>query len=146
MKKFFLAAAFIVTAATTVLANDNENNAAVSSLLKKDFPAASNISYKEGKTFTTVSFVWNNQRLQAFYDNDGNKIGISRAIQLQSLPMSAYSTIQTKYAGYAATEAIEMDNTQDGVSYYVSLQNDTERLILHVTTTGELSVFRKTSL
>lgn len=142
MKKFLLAALLFATAATTAIAS-NKDYKAVSNLLKRDFPAASNISYKEGKDFTTVNFVWNNQRLQAFYDHEGNKIGTSRAIQLDALPMKAYQAIQEKYAGYTATEAIEMDYVQQEVYYYVSLQNEKQKLILQISSYGEVSVFKK---
>ena len=145
MKKIILAAIILVSVAASAMANDNINNAA-SNLVKKDFPSATNISYKEAKDYTVVSFDVNNQRMQAFYDNSGNKISTSRNIKTETLPGEANATIAKNYAGFTATEAIEMNNEQDGITYYVYLQNAQQKVILQIDTDGDVTVFKKTNL
>lgn len=143
MKKIILAALIVVSASFSAMANDNINTTTASNLVKKDFPAATDITYKEAKDYTVVSFAVNSQRMQAFYDNNGVKIGTSRTIQLKELPGDAAAVIAAQYAAYTATEAIEMKSEADGTSYFVHLQNNQQKMILQIDTDGDISVFKK---
>ncbi|RFM28582.1 hypothetical protein [Deminuibacter soli] len=142
MKKLILAAALFVFAINAAMAANIENTYA-SSLVKKEFPGASNITAKENEDMITVNFMVNDQRMQAFYDKEGHKLGSSRAVQLQNLPLNAYKVITTKYADYTATEAVELNHEETGHHYYVSLQNETGKVILQVDDAGTVSIFKK---
>ena len=87
----------------------------------------------------------NEQRMEAYYDNDGELIGTSRATTLDFLPAKATKQIDEKYAGYKTEEVVEFDSVKDGLSYYVSLTNDTNKVVLQVSSEGSVSVYKKTS-
>ncbi len=147
MKKLFTAACLLILAAGSALANtNNAEEARLNRQFHAEYPGASHVSYQSAKDHVTVHFVLDKQAMQAFYDNEGNKIGTSRAIQLNTLPLAAQRTIAEKYQDYTATEAIEFDHVQTGLNYYVSLQNSSQRVILNISAEGEVSVFKKARL
>lgn len=145
MKKFILSAIAMIVIAGTAMAN-NTVNEKVTALFKAAFPGATNVNWKTTDDYTTVSFTVNSQNMQVFYDNDGAEFATTRAIQLNSLPMRALITLQNKYSDYTATEAIEFNHAQDGRCYYVSLNNDKQKLIVKISGQGEVSVFKKSNL
>jgi hypothetical protein len=147
MKKLITTVLFTGMLTTAVLAGPGAtNNTRINSLFEAEYPGAEKISYHTKQDFTTIHFTWNKQRMQAFYDADGNKIGTSRTISLNSLPLRAQKSIAEQYNRYVATEAIEFEYPQEGNAYFVSLQHqDTQqKLILQVSGQGELSVFKRT--
>lgn len=146
MKKFFTTALLALVVTASALAGNTAENAKVNRVFKAEYPEAEHISYKSGKDYVVINFVQHQQQMQAFYDNDGNKIGTSRAISLNSLPLPAQKKLAEKYKDYTTTEAIEFDNVQEGIGYYVSLQNSAQKIILHISSQGEISTFRKSSL
>jgi hypothetical protein len=146
MKKFITTALLTVALISGAFAANDAASRKAESKFNAAYPNAENIRLSSSNDHTTISFRWNGQEMKAFYDNDGNEIATTRTIQLSNLPSRAQKNIRQKYEGYVATEAIEMDHVQEGVSYYVSLQNDTTKIILQVSSQGETSVFKKAKL
>ena len=107
------------------------------------FPQAYAIAYKVNEKFTEVSFTWNNLQLEAFIDLDGNLIATSRKIPLQSLPIGLQINIRNQYPGGVCADAIEFNNAETGLCYYVTVVNPEKTYILHVTPDGLIDVFKK---
>ena len=82
--------------------------------------------------------------MQAFY-NEGELVATSRAISYQQLPSRAVTTLQSKYSNYTTTEVIELDHNVEGSTYYVSLENNSQKVVVKVSTTGDVSVFKKSA-
>lgn len=146
MKKFFTTALLTVTLISGAFAGNNAAGTKAESAFKAAYPNAQHVCLTDKDDHTTISFSWNGQKMQAFYDNEGNELATSRNIELGNLPARAQKAIASKYSDYTATEAIELDHVQNGLSYYVSLQNETTKIILEVSSQGELSVFKKNKL
>ncbi|RFM28899.1 hypothetical protein [Deminuibacter soli] len=141
MKKIILAAIIAISLTATAFAGTTNDK--VSTTFKKAWPAASITSWKVNGMITTISFTVDNLNMQAFYDEEGNFMGTSRPVQLTELPAAAQTTIKDKYQDYTATEAIEMNSTTAGFNYYVSLEKDTQKLILQVAQDGSVKTFKK---
>ncbi|MFL9485361.1 hypothetical protein ACI6Q2_21445 [Chitinophagaceae bacterium LWZ2-11] len=142
MKKLIIAAAFVLTVLTGAIAAPASFKGEVH--FKANYPKATNISYKMVGTLTEVNFTLNGQDLQAFYNEDGSLVATSKRIKLADLPLRAQAEIQSKYKDFDVREIIEMDQEEEGVSFYASLENDTKKLILNVTTQGNVNVFKRT--
>lgn len=110
---------------------------------KHQFPQATDITYKVKGQFTEVNFIWNGMQLQAFYDLEGNPLGTARAISRDNLPLGAQISLQRQYAGAVISNAIEYDDSSDGLCYYVTVEGPKMTYLLHVSTSGEISVFKK---
>jgi hypothetical protein len=110
---------------------------------KHQFPDATNISYKVKGEFTEVNFIWNAMRLQAFFDHDGNLLATCRPIGVGDLSLSAQLSLRDQYPGYVEREAIEYNDADAGVSYYVTMVGPKTSYLLCVSTGGQISVFKK---
>jgi hypothetical protein len=140
MKKLILAALIVISSATAMA--QTGGNKKVNVNFKTAFPEASNVSWTQKKSFVVISFTEYSQPVQAYFDYDGNKIAVTRNVLLNNLTMPALSAIQKKYIGYDYVGGVEMDHSDDGHSYYVSMQKDTRRVILRVSLDGDMKVFK----
>ena len=110
---------------------------------ERKFPQATEVECKVNRQFTEVSFVWNGIRLQAFYDMDGQPVGTSRLVNLNNLPLFVQMSLKNEYPSYTVTEAAEFTDADDGLSYYVAVIGLRSSYLLHVSTSGTISVFKK---
>lgn len=110
---------------------------------RRQFPRATDINYKVKGQFTEVNFIWNGLQLQAFYDQEGNPLATIRTISRDNLPLSVQINLQKEYAAGVITGAIEFTDATDGLSYYVTVASPKMTCLLHVSTSGEISVFKK---
>jgi hypothetical protein len=109
----------------------------------RQFPQATAVNYKVKGQFTVVNFTWNGLQLQAFYDHDGNPLATARTIDKNNLPVNVQLNLQKNYSDGVVTAAIEYTDTTDGLSYYVTLATPKSTYLLHVSTSGDVSVFKK---
>jgi len=142
MKKIFIAATLIAALTTSAIASPRTDAKALKHLTSQ-FKDATNISWKTTDNYTKATFNWNSQVIEVFYNNDGEHIATGRHISEDALPLNALKVINDKYKDYKPSEAIEMDNVESGTDYYVSLVKDQEKVILQVSPSGSVSVFKK---
>jgi hypothetical protein len=146
MKKFLTTALLAVTLITSAFAftpDPNKLNQKVIANFKQEYADATDVEWTVKPSFAKVTFTLNNQTNNAFYDLQGNFIGCSHAISLESLPTHAKRSFAKKYAEYTVKEAIQFDGT-DETTYYISAENDSHAVILKVSE-GMLSVYKKTN-
>jgi len=140
---------FIATAASLAIAigafakGTSATNTVAFKQLKAEFKDAANVTWSSTQTnLTEASFEWNGQKLHAFYNADGDQVAVSREVSDDKLPLKAMQTIKSKYDGYKTLEAIEYNSAEEGLSYYVSLENANKKVILKVSVEGSVSVFK----
>lgn len=145
MKQISMAVILFLTVIGSTYANRNNETPSFkgSEHFKQAFPQATEVNYKVKGEYTEVNFIWNGLQLQAFYDMEGNPVGTSRQIDIANLPLSVQISLKKQYPGSTTTEAIEFDNPNDGLSYYVTAVDSKATYVLHVSTAGEISVFKK---
>ena len=114
-----------------------------SSNFKHQYPQATYVTYKVKGQFTEVNFIWDNMKLQAFYDLEGNLLATCRPVAVSNLPVAAQLTLKEQYPTGVATDAIEYNDPNDGVSYYVNVIGPKNSYLLRVSTSGNISVFKK---
>jgi len=141
--KLFIATAASLAIAIGAFAKGTETTKAIAvKQLKSEFSDASNVTWSSQKNLTEASFEWNGQKLHAFYNADGDQIAVSREVSEDKLPLKALQAIKTKYSGFTTTEAIEYNSAEEGLSYYVSLENNNKKIILRVSPEGSVSDFK----
>jgi hypothetical protein len=141
-KKLFVACIAILFIAVNAFANGEEASTKAISNLKKEYKDATNIQWKVTPQYTKAAFTWNSQHLEVFYNNDGETIAESKFINTNELPLKAQQFINKKYADYTITEAVEFNNEESGMCYYVLLNKDKSKQILKIATDGTASLFR----
>ncbi len=142
MKKLFIALFMLAALATGAFAKAPGVNSKAVSHLKTAFKDAQDVEWKTKGNFLEAIFKWNGQELNAFYSTDGNYVAVSRVITLDRLPLAALQAIHQKYQDYKATEVIEFNSSEDGLSYYVSLETNIKKIILQVSSEGGTSVYK----
>ncbi|BAV04831.1 hypothetical protein SAMN05421788_11849 [Filimonas lacunae] len=143
MKKFIIAAiAFISMTSMALAAGNNEKTL---DLFKASYPEAKKIHYKTVGDLLCVHFVLDSTQMEAFYNEEGEQVAISKVISYQNLPALAISNIENNYSGYTVTEVIEMEHNATGTSYFVSLVNNEQKVITQVSLNGKISLFRKSA-
>ena len=144
MKKVTIIALMVITIASSAFAGDNSTlNFKGADAFKKTFPQATEVTYTVKKEFTEVNFIWHSLKLQAFFDRQGNYIGLSREISVKDMPLSYVININKEYKDFEITEAIEFDHAENGLSYYVTVVKEDRKYVLNVATDGTISVFKK---
>lgn len=141
--KLFLATAAALTMGVSAFAKEPETvNAKAQKQLNVEFKDAQKITWSTKANLLEASFEWNGQKLHTFYNEDGEQVALSREISLDKLPIKALQAVKEKYSDYKASEAIELNSTEGGLSYYLSLENGNRKVILSVSPEGSVSVFK----
>ena len=142
MKKLFVAVLLTVAATAGAFAAPAKVNPTVLSSFKADFANAANVKWQIERDFIKAEFTTGTARMEAYYNADGNIIATSKSISLNEIPVNAKRSFAKKFAGYNATEAIKFTGF-DETAYYISGENDKEKVILKVDENNQVSVYTK---
>jgi hypothetical protein len=144
MKKTILAVAMMLMAGLTgAFAKDDEGiSKEIASSFSKDFGSATNVSWNKQKDFSKATFTLNNQIMFAYYDEGGSLIASARNILSEQLPINLLNNLKKDYGNYWISELFEMDKDAQ-TSYYVTLENADETLILKSTSFSDWSTYKR---
>ena len=130
MKKTILSLAIVLAVFSTAFANSptGRNDRAVAAF-HKDFHKASNVSFVATDNYVMATFLMDKETLFAYYDFDGNLIGLVQHILTSSLPDNLRKDIKKHYGNYWVSELFQVTN-DNGVYYYILLKNADENIVL----------------
>ncbi|MDB5249567.1 MAG: hypothetical protein JWQ40_3961 [Segetibacter sp.] len=144
MKKLFIAALLALSVVTGAFAADTKKvSKIVLNNFSSEFKDAGNIAWAAVGEYAKATFTLNNQRMEAFYNWNGEMIGTSKAITLEQLPTNAKRNFARKFDGYAVKEAIRFEGTEEA-AYYISAENEKEALIIKIADSSDVSIFSRT--
>ena len=144
MKKSILMWAMMLTMGlTSAFANNEEtvNQRAVSSF-KKDFNHAQDVKWESSKDFSKATFTINGQVMFAYYSQTGDLMAVTRNIVSSSLPINLLANLKKSYNAYWITDLFEVSSSTDA-SYYVTLENADQRLVLKSNGISTWEVYKK---
>jgi hypothetical protein len=130
MKKTILSLAIGLAAFSSAFAKapDSANDRAVASF-QKDFHQASAVRWDVTNNYVMATFELDKQIQYAYYDFQGNLIGVVRHMLTSSLPEDLNKEIKKHYANYWVSELFQV-TSEHGVYYYIQLKNGDETLVL----------------
>ena len=138
MKKTILAWAVMLTVGlTSAFANKSEDiNQNAIAAFRNDFTTATNVSWQQGKDYVKATFSLNDQIMYAFYNQQGELLGVMRHLLVNQIPLNLSKDIKKTYLSeYWISDLIEM--SADGQThYYISLENGDETVILKSDASG----------
>ena len=140
MKKMILVLAVIVSA-MSAFASDEKVNAKVLQAFQTEFNVAKNVSWTTGENYFKAEFVFNNQRVQAFYSVEGELLGLTRYITLPDLPLSLQANLKKNYSDYWISDVFEVSKS-DATGYYITLEDADTRLVMKSTDGEEWTVYK----
>jgi hypothetical protein len=96
-------------------------------------------------SFANETLVKNQKVYQPLYDRQGDMIGTSVNYDFDKLPKEAIYTITSKYTfpEYNLKECIEFTDVYGEKRFFIAMNSAKERLILDISTYGEVSVLAK---
>ena len=146
MKKYFvLAVLFVSVCSFSVKAAGGEKvSPIVSESFQREFSGASHVKWEMVKdnAIYEARFIFNNERLNAYFDEDGSLIAVGRFISGANMPLLVSKSLAKKYEGYQVLEVIEYVQGNE-TSYLVTLENEKNKLIVNAFGSGNSYVFKK---
>ena len=142
MKKLFISAVLALSIiSSSFAANVTIGNSRAQRNFSNEFTSAENVTWTSTDKYAKANFTLGAKSMEAYYDNEGNMIGSSSKIEVADLPTNAKRLFAKKYTGYTVKEAVQFEGIIE-TAYYISAENETQTVILKVSTAGFVSVFR----
>lgn len=131
MKKIMLALVLFATGAGSAIAGTNtgEVDAKVIHAFTNEFATAKEITWTITEKYYQASFAYNGQYLAAFYNMEGELLGLSRFISPNDLPLALQSDLKRNYNTYWISNLFEVANTS-GTTYYITMEDADGSLVL----------------
>jgi hypothetical protein len=129
MKKIILSIAIGLAAFSTGFAKTPDNSDRAMASFQKDFHKASEVHWSASSNYVMASFQMDNETQYAYYDFQGNLIGVVHHMLTSSLPKDLSRDIKKRYASYWVSELFQVTSDQ-GVYYYIQLKNADETIVL----------------
>jgi hypothetical protein len=106
------------------------------------FSNATDVEWKVSTQFIKVQFALDGQFINAFYQNDGELIALTRHITSSQLPVMLQASLKRQTEGQWITELFELTN-EEGTSYFVCLESADARVVLKSTDNKNWESFSK---
>ena len=145
MKRTILAMAVtLIVGLTSAFANKNEgvNQQAVASF-NKDFASAKNVIWQQEKDYVKAIFTMNNQVMFAYYNENGELLGVTRNILSDHLPIQLLADLRKNYSDYWISDLFEIAS-ENQTTYYISIENAGKSVVLKSNDYNEWTVYKKT--
>jgi hypothetical protein len=130
---------------TTQAAEGDRVTTALQASLQKTFAGAKILKWSElgSSDLLYASVLYNNERMNAYFDGQGNLIASGRFIKPEAIPLIVSKSLNEKYAGASIIDVVEYIE-KEGTSYLVTLNADQKELVIHAFTDGSSYIFKKT--
>ena len=145
MKKILsLVVLLAVMSAAAFATEDVKVNPFVEETFSKTFSGAQYVSWKVMKeeNIHRATFLYNNERLNAFFDKDGNLIATGRFIKTSSLPLMVSRNLASKYPAGEIIEVVEYVQHEE-TSYLVTIETAKAIVTVRAYPIGTSYVFKK---
>lgn len=135
-----LAVAMLVT--LSAFANEKNVNPKALTSFKTEFSTAQEVEWTTTPDYYRAAFDMNGQKVFAFYNTDGEFLGLARNISSAQLPVHLQSSLKKNYDGYWISDLFEIANN-DGTSYYVTLEDGDKKMVIKSAGGSDWSTYKK---
>jgi hypothetical protein len=151
MKKLFITAAIATLFSVAAFAdngkqNGDEENVSYNALsdFKSDFKDADNTVWSITESFQKVHFTERNKIYTAFYNLDGDYLGLTENVNYNRIALPARKEIADEYKDYKVMDVIKYNTntTKEPTAYFVDLQKNNREILLKVSADNEVSYFK----
>ena len=106
-----------------------EVDARVLGAFKKEFATAKDITWTLAVNYYQASFVYNEQHITAYYNSEGELLGVARFISPVDLPLALQADLKKNYQPYWISNLFEAA-TSEGTTYYITIEDADQSLVL----------------
>ncbi|HET9430020.1 MAG TPA: hypothetical protein VFO70_02530, partial [Chitinophagaceae bacterium] len=127
--------------------SDEKVAAKAKKTFEMEFPGALTPKWEKipNSSAYSVRFVYKNQALVSYIDEDGTVLAIVRCIRSESLPFRINETYDRKYGSYKLS-SIEELNSENEISYLFSVENEKEKIYVRIFQNGSFNEIRRQRL
>jgi hypothetical protein len=135
-------ALFLTTFSTTAFAKDGDVSPVVLKSFQNQFTTATEANWSTAQNLYKVQFVLNSQHVVAFYSNEGSLVALTRNITSVQLPVALQAELKKDYEQFWISDLFELNN-EEGTTYYVTLENADNKVVLKGSTFNSWSTYQK---
>ena len=106
-----------------------EVDARVLGAFKKEFATAKDITWTLAVNYYQASFVYNEQHITAYYNTEGELLGVARFISPVDLPLALQADLKKNYQPYWISNLFEAA-TSEGTTYYITIEDADQSIVL----------------
>ena len=106
-----------------------EVDARVLGAFKKEFATAKDITWTLAVNYYQASFVYNEQHITAYYNSEGELLGVARFISPVDLPLALQADLKKNYQPYWISNLFEAA-TSEGTTYYITIEDADQSIVL----------------
>ena len=106
-----------------------EVDARVLGAFKKEFATAKDITWTLAVNYYQASFVYNEQHITAYYNTEGELLGVARFISPVDLPLALQADLKKNYQPYWISNLFEAA-TSAGTTYYITIEDADQSIVL----------------
>ena len=128
--------------ASHATADDTKVSPVVLEKFHSSFESASEVKWVYTNNLYKASFAYSGQYINAFYDEAGNMIALTRNISAFQLPLTLQSSLKNDYKQYWISDLFELSDTT-GTTYYVTIEKAEERIVLKSSGSYGWSTYQK---
>lgn len=140
MKKIILMLA--ITISTLSAFAGEEVNPRVLASFKNEFASAKEVAWTVTADYFKAEFTFNGQYVNAFYNTDGELMGLTRNITSLELPMNLQASLKKSYEDFWISDLFEI--TRSNITgYYITLENADSKIVLKATAGEDWSIYKK---
>ena len=143
MKKVLMTLAIAISSIVAFAGEENVSKDVLNSF-NKEFNGAKEVRWTTATDFYKAEFILNDQYITAFYNKDGEFLGMTRNISSLNLPLKLQSKIRSEYAEYWISDLFELSDN-DGTHYYITVENADSKVLLKSSDNTDWNIYKKMS-
>ena len=141
MKKLIIPVLVAIFISTTSFAADYPDKIRSFKEMNTFSNVTNSVNWKYTENFQKASVVENGQNVEYFYSNDGDFLASSKSFDFDKLPKAAIKTITSNYVypSYTLLECIVIENAEQEINYYVSMEKAGKTTFLQINEVGTVA-------
>ncbi len=132
----------IAVSTFSAFASDENVNQKVLNAFKKEFNTAREVEWATGSNYYKATFVYNEKHVFAYYNENGELLGLTRYLSPVDLPMNLQKNLKNDFKEYWISDLFEIAKN-DGTAYFLTLENADTKIVLKSTDSSNWSVYNK---
>lgn len=104
-------------------------NQKVLNAFNSEFATATDVQWSVGSDYYKATFNYNGKYVFAYYDLDGELMGLARNLSPVDLPIALQANLKKSYEGFWVSDLFEAVKSED-TNYYVTLENADTKIVL----------------
>ena len=127
---------------TSAFAGEESVTPQILNAFKSEFVTAREVEWTISENYYRADFTLNDQKVFAYYNTDGQFLGLTRFISTTQLPITLQTSLKKNYDSYWITDLFEVAN-EEGTAYYITLENTASKIVLKSNERTSWSMYQK---